>query len=162
MKMVHNIDIKKLAASCAISVGVGALSALASGGGMKNYENAVKPALSPPGWLFPIVWTTLFLLMGISAYLVYTDKTARKTDVSSALWIYGIQLAVNFFWPIIFFNLSAYLLASVWIAILLALIVIMTLKFYAIRKSAGLLQIPYIAWVSFATYLTFATFMLNM
>lgn len=162
MKMVHNIDLKKLAASCAISLGVGALSALASMPGMENYENAVKPPLSPPSWLFPIVWTLLFLLMGVSAYLVYTDRASQSNERVSALWVYGAQLAVNFFWPIIFFNLSAYLLAFFWIALLLTLIIVMTLKFYAINKTAGLLQIPYIIWVSFATYLTFATFLVNM
>ncbi len=161
LNLVHNINFKKLGISCAISVGVGALSAFASMSGMENYEKAVKPPLSPPAWLFPIVWTTLFLLMGISAYLIYTDRFATKDEKSSALWVYTVQLAVNFFWPIIFFNQSAYLFAFIWILLLLALIIIMTVKFYAINKTAGLLQIPYIVWVSFATYLTFATYLLN-
>lgn len=162
MRLVHNIDFKKLAISCAISLGVGALSAVISMPGMENFDKAAKPPLTPPSWLFPIVWTILFLLMGISAYLVYTDKYSGPDERKRALWIYGAQLAVNFFWPIVFFNLSAYFLAFLWIIALLVLVIIMTRKFYAISPIAGAIQIPYIIWTAFATYLTFGVFVMNM
>lgn len=159
--VTHSIDYKKLAASCAISLGTGALSGIISMSGMKNFDKAVKPPLTPPSWLFPVVWTLLFLLMGISAYLVYTNRYTERKDRDSALIIYGAQLVVNFFWPVIFFNMSAYLFAFVWIVLLLVLVIIMTKKFYAITPIAGAFQIPYIIWTSFATYLTFGVFILN-
>ena len=162
MKLVHNIDFKKLAISCAISLGTGALSAVISMPGMSNFDKAAKPPLTPPSWLFPIVWTILFLLMGISAYLVYTDKYSNPDERKRALVIYGAQLAVNFFWPIVFFSLSAYFLAFIWIILLLVLVIIMTRKFYAISPAAGIIQIPYIIWTAFATYLTFGVFVMNM
>lgn len=162
MKLVHNIDFKKLAISCAISLGVGALSAVVSMPGMSNFDKAAKPPLTPPSWLFPIVWTILFLLMGISAYIVYTNKSIESETHKQALIIYGAQLVVNFFWPIFFFNLSAYFFAFLWIILLLVLVIIMTRKFYSISPVAGALQIPYIIWISFATYLTFGVFVMNM
>lgn len=162
MTMVHNIDYKKLATSCAISLGAGVLSSIISMSGMDNFEKAAKPPLTPPSWLFPIVWTILFLLMGISAYMVYTNKYTSQEDKKQALWFYGAQLTVNFFWPIIFFNLSAYLFAFVWIVLLLVLVILTARSFYAINPLAGILQIPYIIWTSFATYLTFGVFVLNM
>lgn len=129
---------------------------------MENFEKALKPPLTPPSWLFPIVWTILFLLMGISAYLVYTNHNAGSDARNNALWVYGAQLVINFFWPIIFFNLSAYLLAFFWIILLLVFVIIMTKKFYDINPVAGAMQILYIIWTSFATYLTFGVFVLNM
>ncbi len=162
MKLIHNIDFKKLGASCAISLGVGALSGLISMSGMKNFESAQKPPLTPPSWLFPVVWTILFLLMGVSAYIIYTNHYADRETKNKALGVYAAQLAVNFFWSIIFFNLSAYLFAFVWILLLLALIVIMTKMFYDISPLAGYLQIPYIIWTAFATYLTLGVFIVNM
>ncbi|MCR5653634.1 MAG: tryptophan-rich sensory protein [Ruminococcus sp.] len=130
--------------------------------GMGNYQKAAKPPLTPPEWLFPVAWTILFLLMGISSYIIYTNKYTDSETRKQALWIYGIQLAVNFVWPILFFSLSAYLFSFVWIILLLVLVVLMTRKFYEISPLAGLLQIPYVLWTAFATYLTFGVFILNM
>lgn len=161
MRCVHNIDFKKLAASCAISLGAGALSGLITMSGMDSFNKANKPPLTPPSWLFPVVWTVLFLLMGISAYIVYTNGYASTENKNAALRIYGAQLAVNFLWPVLFFNLSAYLLSFVWIILLLVLIIIMARKFYSISPIAGNLQIPYIIWTAFATYLTFGAMVLN-
>jgi tryptophan-rich sensory protein len=159
--MVHNINLKKLAISCAISLGVGILSGVISMFGMDNFDKAVKPPLTPPSFLFPIVWTILFLLMGISSYFIYSANNADSDIRSTALTIYGAQLIVNFFWPIIFFNLSAYLLALIWIILLLVLIIVMIRLFYKISPVAGGLQIPYLLWTAFATYLTFGVFILN-
>ena len=125
------------------------------------FEAAQKPPLTPPGWIFPVVWTILYTLMGISAYLIYKTKVDVEETKSVALIIYGVQLIVNFFWSIIFFNLEAYLFAFIWILLLLFLIIVMIKLVYPINKAAALLQIPYLLWVAFATYLTFGVFILN-
>ncbi len=161
MRMVHSIDIKKLIASCAISLGVGILSGIISMFGMESFDKANKPPLSPPDFLFPIVWTFLFLLMGISAYIIYTARNDPKGLRTTALAVYGAQLIVNFVWPIIFFNLAAYLLAFIWIVLLLIMIIIMIKLFYKISPLAGALQIPYLLWTAFATYLTLGVLILN-
>jgi tryptophan-rich sensory protein len=160
MQLVHNINYKKLAISCGISLGVGALSSIISMFGKDNFEKVVKPPLNPPDWLFPIVWTILFILMGISSYLIYVSNNEEENK-TKALSIYGAQLLVNFFWPILFFNFSAYLFSSIWILLLLGLIVAMIVSFYKIDKVAGILQVPYLIWVAFATYLTIAICVLN-
>jgi len=127
---------------------VGALAGFLTRDSMGVYSEVIKPPLSPPPILFPIVWGILYVLMGISAVLIY------KREGSVPL-IYWLQLLVNFFWPIIFFNMEAFLFAFIWIVLLLVLIVLMIIEFYRINKLAGLLQIPYLIWTAFATYLTF-------
>ncbi len=147
--------------SIAISLGVGILSAILTSGSMDIYESINQPALSPPSWLFPVVWTILFVLMGISAALVYTDSDSSREEIRSALSVYAAQLAFNFLWSLIFFNLRAYLFAFIWLVILWILILVMIIRFYSVRKSAGILQIPYLLWVTFAGYLNFMIFLLN-
>ena len=134
---------------------VGALSGFISMGGMETYATLEKPFLSPPAWLFPVVWTILFILMGIGVARVYL-KTERVPR------IYIIQLIFNFLWPIVFFNLEAYFFAFIWLIALLVLVIIMAIQFYNVDKLAGLLQIPYILWLIFAGYLNFMVYMLNM
>ncbi len=153
--------IKVFAVSIFISLAVGGLSAFFTRNSMGLYNDIVRPSLSPPSWLFPVVWTVLFILMGISAAIIYLNKTAPKSQINSALFTYGLSLIVNFFWSIIFFNLRAFLFASVWILLLLYLIIRTIIKYYKIDKAAAFLQIPYLVWVSFATYLTFAIWYLN-
>lgn len=143
-----------------IPLSVGAISGVISGGGIDGFNSMVKPPLSPPSWLFPIVWTILFILMGVASYLVLTSGE-KKEDIVRALTFYGIQLFFNFFWSIIFFNLEWYLVAFIWLLVLWVLIIITTVSFYNISKTAGLLMIPYILWVTFAGYLNFAIFLLN-
>ncbi len=153
------INYKKLIVCIAIPLIVGGLSALFTMKSMEDFEALNKPPLSPPGWLFPIVWTVLYILMGIASYLVCTsDKPARS---KTALTVYGIQLAFNFLWSIIFFSVKAYFFAFIWIVILLILIIINAVLFYRIDKRAGYLLIPYILWVTFAGYLNFAIYLLN-
>lgn len=158
MSGVRKINIKQLAISLAISLGTGFLSGLISMLGAESFKKAVKPPLTPPDLVFPIVWSVLYILMGISAYIIYRSDDMDKTK---ALFIYGAQLLVNFFWPIFFFNFSAYLFAFIWILLLWLLIILMIKSFYPISKTAALLQIPYFLWVSFAAYLNFAVFLLN-
>lgn len=124
---------------------------------MEAFEALNKPALSPPGWLFPVVWTVLYILMGIASYLVLTSGKPNDT----ALIVYGIQLVFNFFWPILFFNLELYLLSFFWLVLLWLLILKTTLSFYQISKPAGYLMLPYLLWVTFAGYLNFFIYLLN-
>lgn len=149
---------KSLTISLLISLGVGGLSALLTMGSMDIYKYLDKPPLAPPPIVFPIVWTILFILMGISAYLIYNSNSEYK---QKALLIYGIQLLVNFTWPIFFFVLNYRLIALFIIIILLISIIIMIIKFYKINKLAAYLQIPYLLWVSFATYLNLGFYILN-
>lgn len=143
-----------------IPVAVGALSALLTMNSMQSFDMIIKPPLSPPGWLFPVVWSILFILMGIASYLVYTSD-APKEQISKALAVYSVQLVVNFFWSLIFFNLEAYLFAFFWLVLLWILIIVTLVQFWNIRRSAGLLLLPYLAWVTFAGYLNYAIYLLN-
>ncbi len=142
----------------AIPLGVGGLAGLLTMNSMGFYETINQPPLAPPGFLFPIVWGVLYTLMGISSYLIWKEHTAESR---MALYIYAVQLVLNFVWPLIFFNGRMFLLAFVWLLILLATVIVMTIRFYNINKLAGLLQIPYILWLIFASYLNFAIFLLN-
>ena len=149
---------KSLIVSLLISSGVGGLSALTTMGSMDIYKYLDKPPLAPPPIAFPIVWTILFILMGISSYLIYESNDENK---GKALLIYGIQLFVNFLWPIFFFVLNYRLIALFIIISLLILIIIMIIRFYKINKLAAYIQIPYLLWVAFATYLNLGFYILN-
>lgn len=149
---------KIYAVSIALPLLVGGLSALISLDGMRAYEQLNQPPLSPPMWLFPVVWTILYTLMGVSSGMVFQSRLPARRD---ALRIYGLQLALNFCWPILFFALGLRLTAFVWLLILEALIVIMIALFTAIRPIAGCLQIPYAVWCAFAAYLNLSAFLLN-
>ena len=152
------IDWKKLLICIAIPLAVGGVSALFTAGNMKLSEEINKPPLSPPGWLFPVVWTILYLLMGYASYRVLAANTP---DTKKALRLYGAQLALNFLWPILFFGFDAYLpaflmLIGLWIAIFLTI-----RRFSEIDEVAGNLLLPYLLWVTFAGYLNFGIFLLN-
>ena len=149
---------KPLLISILIPLAVGGLSALMTGGGMADFALINKPPLSPPAWLFPVVWTLLYILMGIASYIVW-DSKAREKEL--ALKVYAIQLFFNLFWSYIFFSMKNYLFAFVWLLILLALVIVTTLLFYRINKKAGYLLIPYVLWVAFAGYLNFAIYLIN-
>lgn len=137
-----------------IALAVGGLSAYLTRGAMPHFEMLIKPPLSPPSYLFPIVWTILFVLMGISAGIVYTKS-------GSVPFIYRLSLIVNFLWSIIFFNMEAYLFAFIWLLLLLVLIILTVIDYYKIDKTAAYLQIPYLLWVCFAGYLNFFIWFLN-
>ena len=139
---------------------VGILSGLLSRNGTQIYsEMTEKPALSPPAILFPIVWTALYALMGIGAARV--DGAQPGPDRSRALNVYVIQLVVNSFWSLIFFNARAYGFAFLWLLLLWVLIAVMILSFRRVDRTAALLQIPYFLWVTFAAYLNYGVWQLN-
>ena len=150
------IQWKNLITCLAIPLAVGSLSSLLTRNSMETFQAITKPDLAPPGWLFPVVWTILYILMGIASYLVLTS--GKPND--KALATYGIQLVFNFFWSIIFFNLELYLFAFIWLVLLWLLILKTTLLFYQISKPAGYLMIPYLLWVAFAGYLNFSIYLL--
>lgn len=125
--------------------------------GYMNYGDMVKPPLSPPSYIFPIVWTILYILMGISYFIATKDKENDK-ELNQ---IYILQLLVNFFWPIIFFVLKMYFTAFFWIILLLILVIIMIKELLKNNKISGYLQIPYFIWLLFATYLNIGIFFLN-
>ena len=158
--MKNKINIKSLIICMLIPLAVGGLSALLTMGSMQDFEALNQPPLSPRGWLFPIVWTALYLLMGLASYLVLLAPADSRIK-RDALKSYFLQLGFNFFWSIIFFSLGAYEIAFAWLCILLALIVITAARFYRINKAAGLIMLPYILWVAFAGYLNFAIASLN-
>lgn len=155
---MHKVKWKPLIICLCIPLLVGGLSGWLTMGSMETYQKLNQPPLSPPGVVFPIVWGVLFLLMGISSYLVYESDAKNK---KSALIIYAVQLVFNFTWSLLFFNLHAYLFAFIWLCVLWLLILAMVIIFYRINKAAGLLQIPYLLWVAFAGYLNLGIFLLN-
>lgn len=156
--MTASFKLKPLLASLGISLGTGILSGVLSSGSMNIYEELVRPPFAPPAWLFPVVWTILYALMGVSAYLVYSQQSDLRR---AALVVYAVQLAVNFVWPLIFFNLGAYNFALAWLILLFLLVLAMTVLFFKVRPLAGYLQIPYLIWLLIATYLNAAIVVLN-
>lgn len=144
---------KALLLSLVISLGTGAVSALLTSDTMEKYQELYKPPLAPPGWVFPVVWTILFVLMGIAAWMVYESDSSDKRR---ALVLYGIQLLVNAVWPLLFFKWELYFLAFAWLLFLWYLVFTVTGKFFKIRKEAGILFVPYLLWITFAGYLNLA------
>ena len=154
------INYKLLTICIIIPLAVGSLSGYISASAMDSFRLLNKPPLSPPGFLFPIVWTILYILMGIASYLVLTSGQS-KTKIKDAMITYGLQLFFNFFWSIIFFNLEWYMLAFVWLVVLWVLIFNTIISFYEISKTAAYLLIPYLLWVTFAGYLNLGIYLLN-
>lgn len=154
-----DIDWKKLLLSLAIPLGVGALASLLAGG-YDLYAELVQPPLSPPGWVFPIVWTALYLLMGYASYRVWVAP-AEEAQKKKALTLYGLQLAANFIWPLLFFGGQWYLLSLLWLALLWILILLTLRAFGAVEERASDLLVPYLLWVTFALYLNFGVWLQN-
>lgn len=151
--------LKPYIAGILIPLAIGALSALLTRNNMEIYQSIKKPPLSPPSVLFPIVWAILYILMGVGSTRIYLKRDSF--DVKPCLWLYAVQLVMNLFWSIIFFNLRVYLFAFIWLCILLILIISMTVCFSRIDKPAAYMQIPYILWVAFAGYLNLFIYILN-
>lgn len=139
---------------------VGALSGWLSRNGMQLYmQDVKKPPLSPPGWVFPIVWGILFALMGFGAARVRLAPPSPERSRGINLFI--AQLVINFFWSLIFFNLQTFGFALLWPLLLWGLVIWMIVSFWKVDPLAAKLQIPYLLWLSFAAYLNFGVWMLN-
>ena len=126
--------------------------------GYMNYNDLIKPTLSPPGIVFPIAWTIIYLLIGIS----YTMLKEKGEVAKETKQLYYIQLIFNYLWTFIFFVFKLRLLSVLWIIILDVLVIIMTYQFYKQNKLSGILLIPYVLWLLFATYLNISIYFLNI
>ena len=144
--------------SIVLPLAVGGLSAVFTMKGMPYYEMQEKPFFTPPNIVFPIVWTILYIFMGISAARVKQSNDPKK---AKALKTYYLQLAVNFFWSVIFFGLHQYFLAFIWLLLLIILVAKMIREFAQIDVTAAKLQIPYLLWCCFAAALNFGVWWLN-
>lgn len=150
--------IEQLLISLLLPLAGGMLSALLAGGTQQLYGQINRPALAPPAFVFPIVWTILYLLMGYSAYRI---STSDHPDKAPAMKLYYLQLAFNILWSTIFFRFEWFLFAFVWLIALIILVIQMIRQFAKIDKLAAYLQIPYLLWLLFAGYLNFMVYYLN-
>ena len=160
MNMERKINFKLLIPAIILPLAVGGLAAYITKENYVNYESLYKPLLSPPGMVFGIVWSILYVLMGYASYRVLVSD-ANKARKSRALKLYGIQLAVNFLWPIIFFNLQMYWLAFLWALLLLGAVFLCWLLFAHIDTWAGRVLVPYLLWCGYAVYLSLGIALLN-
>ncbi len=152
------INWKLLILCVALCLGGGFLSGLTSQNTLGIYESLNLPDLYPPGYLFSIVWTILYILMGISLYMVLNSP--MKRDILT-LGVFGIQLVLNFAWTPVFFVMSNYLAAFILLVIIWVFAALMIYFFYKADKKSGLLQIPYLVWLTFAAYLSYSVYVLN-
>ncbi len=155
---MKKIKIIPLIINAAVPLLIGGLSALIVGDNFRLFESVNKPPLSPPASLFPIVWTILYILLGTSYYLV-KNQEGCNSEINTRVYI--LNLVLNFFWSIIFFNLRAYLAAFVWIILLILSTILLIREFSSCRKIAGIMNIPYLLWLLFAAYLSFSVYILN-
>lgn len=158
--MIIRFNLKKFLISIAIPLLVGGFSALITMGDMGIYKEITRPPLSPPSWVFPVVWAILYFLMGVSLYLVW-NKQDIYADKRKAYLLFCLQLFLNFIWSPVFFTARSYLLAFVILVLLIITVAFMIAAFYEIDKRAGVLQIPYLIWLLFAAYLNMAIYVLN-
>lgn len=143
-----------------IPLAVGGLAAWLTMGSMAQFAALAQPLLSPPGWVFPVVWTILYLLMGWASFLIWKSG-APQAAKKRALGLYGVQLAVNFVWPLLFFRAGLYGFALIWLVILLVLVAETMLAFGRIDRRAAWLLAPYLLWLLFAAYLNAGVWLLN-
>lgn len=153
------IKLKNYIVSLIISIGIGQLSGFLTKDASKSFSTYFnQSALTPPDWVFPVVWIILFSLMGISAAMVYeTDCKYKKYG----LLIYGVQLVFNFFWSLFFFLGNEFVLSFGWLTILILMVAAMIILFYKCKKISAYLQIPYLLWLCFALYLNYIVVILN-
>ena len=151
------INIKSLIINVLIPNVIGFLSSII-GKVSDNFNTFNKPSWTPPGIVFPIVWTILYILMGISSYIVYESDTTYKKD---ALKVYAANILINGLWSILFFRLKLFFVSFITVIILIVLTIIMIIKYYKINKAAGLLQIPYLIWLCVALALSYSVYTLN-
>ena len=154
------INKRSLLLCIAIPLIVGIVAGLLARNSMEVFSVVEKPPLAPPAWLFPVVWTILYALMGISSYIVLTSDASQE-EIKSAIQLYAYQLVVNFLWPTFFFNFGWYLFSFLWLILLWVLVFLMIRKFYDINRVAAYLNVPYLVWLTFAGYLNAGIWLLN-
>lgn len=143
------------------ALGIGGLAAFLTRNNLYIYDIIAKPALSPPTVFFPIVWTVLYILMGISSARIYLQKPDYPFEVMDTLLNYALQLILNFFWPVIFFNIQTFLFALIWLAVLWCFVIKVIFRFSRLDTTAAYLQIPCFLWVTYAGYLNFMIYLMN-
>ena len=167
--MTETIEFKKIGQNrvlayvlwIALAEAVGALAGFVTRAGSEYFNTAMEhPPFTAPAWLFPIAWAVLYALMGIGAARVYLAP--RNASRSRTLTIFVAQLVVNFFWPVIFFNLEAYAVALIWLVALFVVSLIMTIAFRRIDDAAGYLQVPYLIWLGYAAYINAGVWLMTM
>ena len=151
-------NIKKYGLGILLPLAAGGLSAFLTGDFGGVYESLRQPPLSPPAIVFPVVWSVLYLLMGLSSVWIYNKNDPAGSE---ALTLYGVQLAVNVLWPLLFFKLEWRLIAFFWLLLLFVLVTDMVVKFMRIDPKAGWINLPYLGWLLFAAYLNLSTYFLN-
>lgn len=156
--MVFKFNLKSFLTSIVIPLIAGGVSALITKGSMNLYSQINQPPLAPPSAVFPVVWTVLYILMGISLYLVCNSD---RKDKGYAYLLFGVQLFFNFIWSPIFFVARQYLLAFAVLVLMWISTLGMILSFYKTTRVSAFLQIPYLLWITFAGYLNFAIYLLN-
>ena len=152
---------KKYIVAIAIPLTVGIIAAALTMKNMEVYSQLKTPPLAPPAMLFPIAWSILYVLMGISSALVYKDSEKNMEAAKKGLLSYGISLALNFAWTLIFFKFQAAFFALICIAVMLYFIIRTIIEYHKVNHIAAYLQIPYALWVAFATYLNAGIWLLN-
>lgn len=157
---MKKIQWPRLLAALLLPLAVGGLSAWLTGSFSEAYGSVYKPLLSPPGWVFPVVWTALYLLMGYASYLVWTSD-ASDEEKKEALTLYAVQLIFNFVWPLLFFRWRMFWIAFAWLVLLWVLILLTKRRFDSIDRRSGLCLLPYLVWVTFAAYLNLGVSLLN-
>ena len=160
IKAINIKNFKKLLVCLAISLGTGGLSAFLTRNSNEFYNTLTKPFFAPPSFLFGIVWTILYVFIGVSSYLIVKDGI-DKSDVYEAFKLYILNLVLLFLWPIIFFNLKVLGLSIIIIVITLFVSATVSFKIYEINKIAGYLYIPLVLWILFASILNISIWWLN-
>ena len=150
----------KLLLCLLVPLAAGGLGAWLAGGFGESYDAMYKPLLSPPGWVFPVVWTAQYLLMGYASWLVLMSE-ASEPRKRRALTVYAVQLGINLLWPLFFFRLGWTLFAFLWLLLLIAAVLACRLLFRHIEKRAGDLLLPCLIWLFFAAYLNLGVVILN-
>ncbi len=154
-------SVLQLAAAILLCIGLGSLGSLVTTTGPGSwYASLIKPAFTPPNWVFGPVWITLFALMGIALYLVWKAGTGRR-EVKVALGIFFVQFALNVLWSFLFFGLASPVLGFINIILLWIMIAATIAAFYPVDRRAAYLLVPYIAWVTLALFLNGAIWLLN-
>ena len=143
----------------ALALLVGGLSSVITQGEMEAFSTLRQPPLSPPGWVFPVAWTILYLLMGVGMAIVWRKSDGERRRRAVTIW--SVQLGANFLWPLLFFLWQLRLLSLVWLVVLLILVANMTSEFEKTSVTAARLQIPYLLWLLFAAYLNLGVWILN-
>ena len=163
--MNKKVNVLKLVIAIIIPLTIGILSSFITKDAMMTFNAMKKPPLVPPGILFPIVWSILYVMMGISSYILYEYDTKNGTMNSKiknkCLSLYVVQLAFNFFWSIIFFKFKLYVFAFMWLIILWILVFALIVESKKINKIAANILIPYLVWMTFAAYLNIGIAILN-